>query len=201
MDDDVILKMVRLSSWVSAPGDAENIETREMYALAGLALYQAQCLEHEIVNSLGLAAILPFWTTTKRPKSRAEYVAYVDSVWDENYERTLGQLLHSLRQAGIAIPPALDSLLLQSLENRNRLVHRYFRERANDWFTSEGRRSLADGLNGMAELFRKADHALHEVTSKARSAIGITEQTITAVAQIMAENGSDEEIDKALSKK
>ncbi len=30
---------------------------------------------------------------------------------------------------------------------------------------------------------------------------GITEQTITAVAQIMAENGSEEEIDKALSKR
>jgi hypothetical protein len=128
-------------------------------------------------------------------------MAYVDSVWDENYERTLGQLLRSLRQAGITIPPALESLLRQSLEKRNRLVHSYFRERANDWFTSEGRRSLADELNGMAELFRKADHALHEVTSKARGAIGITEQTITAVAQIMAENGSDEEIDKVLSKR
>jgi hypothetical protein len=53
----------------------------------------------------------------------------------------------------------------------------------------------------MVALFKEADHALHEMTSKARSVIGISEETITAVARIMAENGSDEEIDKVLSKK
>jgi hypothetical protein len=71
----------------------EGRENREVYALAGAALYQAQCLEHEIVNSLGLAAILPYWTTKRWSKSRAEYEAHVDRIWDENYERTLGQLL------------------------------------------------------------------------------------------------------------
>jgi hypothetical protein len=192
---------MRISSWVTAPDNMEGIENREVYALAGAALYQAQCLEHEIVNSLGLAAILPYWTTKRRSKSRAEYEAHVDRIWDENYERTLGQLLRSLRQSGFAIPTTLDSLLRESLEKRNYLVHSYFRERAKDWFTPEGRRSMAAELKSMQELFRKADHALHDVTSKMYSAIGVTEEKVTAIADLMLADANDEEIDKVLSKK
>jgi hypothetical protein len=190
----------RIGSWVTAPSDAESIEIREVYALAGAALYQAQCLEHEIVNSLGLSAVLPFWTT-KRPRSRAEYEARVDQVWDENYERTFGQLLKSLRQSGIAIPATLDSLLRESLGRRNRLVHRYFRERANDWFNPEGRRSMAAELKSMEELFREADQALHDVAAKIRAVVGITESKIKAIADLMEANASDEEIDRVLSEK
>jgi hypothetical protein len=190
----------RVGSWVTTPSDAESIEIREVYAVTGAALYQAQCLEHEVVNSLGLAAILPFWTT-KRPRSRAEYTARVDQIWNDNYERTFGQLLKALRQSGTTIPATVDSLLRESLERRNRLVHRYFRERANDWFTPEGRRSMADELKTMDELFRKADEALHDVSAKIRVRIGLTDAKITAIADLMAANASDEEIDKVLSKK
>ncbi len=200
MDGHRVTDNRRVGSWVTAPADAESIEIREVYALAGLALYQAQCLEHEIVNSLGLSAILPFWTE-KRPKSRAEYRAFVDQVWDENYDRTFGQLLRSLRQSGTAIPTAVDLLLRESLEKRNRLVHRYFRERANDWFNTEGRRLMASELKNMEELFRKADLALHDVAVKIRATIGITDAKITAIAELMAANASDEEIDKAVSER
>ncbi len=190
----------RSGSWVTSPDDAEGIEIREVYALAGLALYQAQCLEHEIVNSLGLSAILPFWTT-KKPKSRAEYAAHVDQIWDGNYEHTFGQLLQSLRQSGIAIPATLDSLLRESLERRNRLVHRYFRERAFDWLNPEGRRSMAAELKSMEELFRETDQALHDITAKIRAIVGITEAKIKTIAELMEANASDEEIDRVLLEK
>lgn len=197
----VVTKMDQVGSWVTMPDSAEGIEDREIFALAGAALYQAQCLEHEIINSLGLAAILPYWTTRKWPKSRAEYQTHVDKIWDENYECTLGQLLSSLRQSGIAIPTTLEALLRDSLERRNRLVHRYFRERAYDWFTSDGRSSMAAELKSMEELFSAADRALQEVTSKMSRIMGITEEKIKAIADLMAANGTDEEIDRVLSQK
>ncbi len=47
-----------IEDWVTEPEDQDSRETREVYALAGLALYCAQCLEHEIVNVLALSAML-----------------------------------------------------------------------------------------------------------------------------------------------
>ena len=179
----------------------ESLCVSHIYALAGMALYLAQCLEHEIVNSLGMSAILPYWTTKTWTKSRAEYTAHVDRMWAENYEHTLGQLLNSLRQSGIAIPATIDSLLREILERRNYLVHRYFRERAKDWFTAEGRCSMAAEFKSMQELFSAADRALHDVTSKMRETIGLTDEKMAAVTELMAANAPDDEIDKVLSKK
>jgi len=189
-------------NWVTDPQGAVDIETREVYALAGLALYQAQCLEHEIVNSLGSAAIVRM-LRTKFPVTSSEVTEYrsqVDRVWDENYERTLGQLLDSLRRSGISIPDGLASALRQSLETRNRLVHAYFRERAEAWFDSDGRRSMAEELRAMQEQFKKTDQALHDATSKIRNALGITEEKIDLVGELMKTGASDGEIARAISK-
>jgi hypothetical protein len=190
------------NTWVSAPEDAKSIEMREVYAHAGLALYLAQCLEHEIVNSLGLAEIVRIWQTN-RPQSGGELAAYrtrVDEIWDENYERTLGQLMNLLRKSNIAIPVNLDSLLRESLQVRNRLVHEYFRERAKDWFESDGRQAMANELENMQELFKKTDHTLHEVTAKIRNAFGMTEDKVNLVGDLMKANASEEDIDRAISK-
>lgn len=188
-------------NWVSAPADARSIETREVYAHAGAALYFAQCLEHEIVNSLGLVEIERI-RRIKRPQSAAElaeYEAQVDKIWDKNHEHTLGQLLNRLRESGITIPPKLDSLLRQSLQVRNRFVHEYFRERAMDWLEADGRRVMADELKAMQTLFQEADHTLHEVTEQIRNGLGITEDNVTLVGNLMKANASEDEIDRAIS--
>jgi hypothetical protein len=190
-----------IGTWVSAPEDAKSIETREVYAYAGVALYLAQCLEHEIVNSLGLAEIVRIWRTN-RPQSAGELAAYrtrVDEIWDENYDRTLGQLLNLLRKSGISIPTSLDSLLRESLRVRNRLVHEYFREQAKDWFDADGRRAMANELETMQALFRKTDHTLHEVTAKIRNAFGMTEDKVNLVGELMKANASEEDIDRAIT--
>jgi hypothetical protein len=188
-------------TWVSAPEDAVGIETRELYAHAGVALYLAQCLEHEIVNSLGLAEIVRIWRTN-RPQTASELAEYrtrVDQIWDENYEHTLGQLLNLLRRSNIAIPQSLDSLLRESLQVRNRLVHQYFRERAKDWFEADGRRAMANELKTMQSLFSRADHTLHEVTAKIRRAFGMTEDRVNFIGELMKANATEEEIDRAIS--
>lgn len=190
------------SSWVTEPQDAVSMEAREVYAHAGLALYLAQCLEHEIVNSLGVAAIVQMlgkkWPVTST--EIAEYGTQVDHIWDEQFERTLGQLLGSLSKSSVEIPASLDSDLRESLETRNRLVHRYFRERAEAWFQCDGRRAMTEELKMMQEQFRKTDHALHEVTSRIRNACGMTEATIGRVAELMRTGASEQEIERALSK-
>jgi hypothetical protein len=190
-----------VGDWVTAPEDAAGQESRELYALAGLAFYHAQTLEHEIVNTLGLGEIIRLWKV-RIPKSNDEITEYrtrVDEIWDENYERTLGQLLGSLRQSGIVIPAGLDSLLRDGLKTRNRLVHSYFRERAQAWFDAEGRRSMAKELTEMSELFRNADSTLHEATANIRKRMGMTDEKVNALAERMKTATSEEEMENAIS--
>jgi hypothetical protein len=190
-----------VGDWVTAPEDAESQECRELYAFAGLAFYFAQCLEHEIVNTLGTGEIIRL-LRVKVPKSSAEltdYRARIDQIWDENYERTLGQLLRSLHQCGIAITASLDSLLRESLEARNRLVHSYFRERARAWFDAEGRRSMATELKAMGELFRNADHTLHQATANIRKRMGMTDEKVNLVAERMKTATTEEEMENVIS--
>lgn len=195
--------ITREESWVTDSKDAEDLETREVYAHAGLALYQAQCLEHEIVNALGIAAIMRILRakTPVTSSETAEYQAQVDRIWEKNYEHTLGQLLKSLRNSGITIPAHLDADLRQSQEARNWLVHGYFRERAQAWFDSDGRRSMAVELSEMQELFRKTDQVLHEVTSEMRKALRITDEKIELIAELMKSGASDDEIERAIMKR
>jgi hypothetical protein len=53
----------------------------------------------------------------------------------------------------------------------------------------------------MRELFEAADGMLHEVTSQMRSITGLTDEKVAAIADLMAANAIDEEINKVLSKK
>lgn len=185
-------------AWLSAQETAENVEMQGIYLHAGLALYLAQCLEHEIVNSLGLTAIIQIWRTSK-PKSIDEWEVRVDQIWGENYERTLGKLLQRLRVSGITIPDTLDSDLRDSLKSRNNLVHHYFRVRAKDWFDAEGRRSMADELVAMQGLFQKTDQTLHDLASSMSHSIGVTEETVNLITELMMSHATQEEVDQAIS--
>jgi hypothetical protein len=55
--------------------------------------------------------------------------------------------------------------------------------------------------SNMRELFEAADGMLHEVTSQMRSITGLTDEKVAAIADLMAANAIDEEINKVLSKK
>jgi len=186
--------------WVAEPKDRDDAETREVYAYAGLALYLAQCLEHEIVNSLVSAAhmrrLRTKWPATS--SEIAEYRADIDHVWDEAFQQTLGKLVNSVSSSGIKIPESLDSDLRQSVRLRNRLVHRYFRERAETWFSSEERRSMAEELKAMGEQFVKTDRALHEITSQIWNALGITEDKVDLMVELTKAGASEEEIERAI---
>lgn len=131
----------------------------------------------------------------------AEYRAHIDHVWDEAFQQTLGKLVNSVSSSGIKVPECLDSNLRESLRLRNRLVHRYFRERAETWFSSEGRRSIAEELKAMQEQFVKTDRALHEITSKIREILGMTDDKIDLIVELTKAGASEEEIDRALRRK
>lgn len=168
------------SDWVTQPLDLGSQEAREVYALAGLALYNAQCLEHQIINILMVVAEIKTLTKIRKQpaphtKEVAKYQSYIDDLWDETFRKTLGVLIKSLRETGVTLPPEIEGDLHRCHDERNRLVHRYFRERAAPFQTSAGRRAMAEELTGMLDLFAKTDRALEELTKPFQEALGVTD--------------------------
>jgi hypothetical protein len=173
------------ADWLTEPSDEQSREAREIYALAGLALYCAQCLEHEIVNTLGIVAILKTPKESADLRRTSDYESYVDGVWNEAFRKTLGGLISSLRKSGVQETRDLEDDLNRSLDARNCLVHSYFRDRAASFLTPAGRQMMAQELTKMRDQFAKTDRALHELTGGHREALGITDRILAGYVELM----------------
>jgi hypothetical protein len=105
-----------------------NDIVRDTYAHFGLALYQAQVLEHGIVNAM-VYARLPDRHRIRRSE--------IDAFMGRQFEKTLGALLRELEKY-VIVRPELAADLAKALRMRNHLAHEYFRERAATFMTNEG---------------------------------------------------------------
>ncbi len=177
-------------------GDNVEIERREIYARVGYTLYCAQCLEHEMVNLL-FAAKISHILQTNKPKSGAalaEYWKQIDHFWDKSLRSTFSQLRRPLANCGITIPPELDLLLNDSQESRDRLVHKYFRERAAYFYKPEYRQVMLNELQEMKELFERTDRMLHTIKDKYTRALGITKEQLKKMQEAIKANMDTEAI-------
>jgi hypothetical protein len=149
---------------------------RDVYAHFGLALYEAQVLEHGLANAMSVAAI-----AAGRLPTREDYDAFLL----EKFERTLGGLIKDLG-GHVEIDPSLQGLLQVALLQRNWLAHRYFRERSEVFVTRHGCESMIAELQAAQELFEQADAALTSAVSEFAAKIGITQESVDAyVAEVM----------------
>ncbi|QJY34701.1 hypothetical protein HND92_18095 [Diaphorobacter sp. JS3050] len=152
------------------PGDhAEQV--KEIYARFGLAIYQAQCLEHGLVNALVMLDLIP--NERHKVKSRAQWEGLVDYFMDSKFELTLGKLIKSL-SAVAAVPDNLAQDLASALKLRNYLAHHYFRERSEMFVSATGRRKMFDELIEWCDQLSKADDELSFVVAPAAAAAGLT---------------------------
>jgi hypothetical protein len=182
-----------VGDWVTDPQDDDSRETREVYARAGLALYCAQCLEHEIVNILAIAAMLRRSRQRTTPEGNQDYEKYIDRVWDEGFRKTLGGLITSLAKSGVKVPPDVRDELIRSLDTRNHLVHAFFREKAEAWFEPDGRRVMAEELKEMREQFVKTDRSLHALTEPLRVARGFSDRIVERYVELRKQGVSEDQ--------
>jgi len=98
-----------------------------MFERYGVAMYQAQVLEHRITQTLGVAR-----TAAKQFRTREE----ASRDFQTNYTATLGTLLRYLRPH--IDDPGLEAELTAALETRNRLAHHFFWEHQENMDSDEG---------------------------------------------------------------
>ncbi len=148
---------------------------RDTYAHYGLAMYQAQVLEHGIVNAMVYA---------RMPERNRITRADIDAFMGRQFEKTLGALLRELAKY-VVVPAELATTLVEALRLRNYLAHDYFRERAEQFMTDAGCIVMIEELQAWQELFRDASARLDELVRPIGERFGVTADAIAAEASRM----------------
>jgi hypothetical protein len=149
------------------------VQIREVYSRYGLAMYQAQVLEHGMVNAVIVARMLP--TMLEHPDRSAWEEAF-DRVYDAELAKTFGKMLRALEPLGLH-PDLLDRLRAAKVE-RDRLTQRFFREYDEDFMHQSGRTRMTVECEGAIERFGSLDAELEEAMRPQRERHGITAERV-----------------------
>jgi len=160
----------------------EDEQVKEVYARFGLAIYNAQVLEHGLVNALVILDLVP--SRRHLARSPEEWEAAVDGFMDRHFEETMGQLMRALRDV-IAVPADLEDLLREALKRRNWLAHDFFRERAAEFMNPTGMHQMLREVDECRACFEATDNRLEEIVRPIRSKAGITDELLESEYQRM----------------
>lgn len=122
-------------------------DPKEIYAFAGLALYNANLVEASLVN---LAAVLQLG------RVQAITRELFDEIFEKLETKTLGKLLKATRSL-TTVPSEIDLVLSRTLDERNYLAHHFFRDHAGDITHDAGYALMIERLRSMIQLFKEAD--------------------------------------------
>lgn len=147
--------------------DPESEQIREVYALFGLAMYLAQCLER------GLAMLLAVFAEEE-----------LMTVWDydarlaESFQSTFGAIVAKFAELAGPEHVRLTDQLARAVDDRNDLAHHYFWDRATQFCSSEGRAQMITELNGMMFRFEYLDEELAGLTREYTKRKGISAEAL-----------------------
>jgi len=128
----------------------EEPDVKTTFAHFGLAYYQASVLEHEIVNILAVTRVVA---------ARRDAEQLMSDPWDDRFKATMGALAKQL-EAHVQSDPELAADLFDALRLRNHLAHAFWRERADDFCTAEGRARMICYLIETRKHFQDVDQRL-----------------------------------------
>lgn len=153
--------------------DEDAVQIREVYSRYGLAMYQAQVLEHGIVNAIIIARMLP--TISEHPNRSAWEDAF-DRAFDGELAKTFGNMLRSLEPLNLR--EELLARLRGAKSERDYLAHRFFREHDEDFLSRTGRTRMIAECEQSIEMLSKIDADLEEHIRPQRERHGITNEWV-----------------------
>jgi len=149
--------------------DADAQQRRETFALYGLAMYHAQCVEKSIAIMVSSVFNNDF-INADGPDER-------EVIQDAVFSKTIGQLIKRLRKQ-VPVPSSLDMKLNEARAKRNWLAHEYFWTRAGEIMTTRGRDKMICELRETAEWFSNVDEHLTSIYEKLIVKAGISREML-----------------------
>lgn len=142
---------------------------KEVFARFGLTAFKAQVFDHALVNLLAVAG------TIDDQMSQDE----IDQCLERLFKKTSGQLVND-----VSSQSRLEAQDLQTCKSavseRNRLIHRFFREHADNFMTSHGQQAMLDDLGTIQEIIQRADDACNRVMMRIGAPYGLTDEAVEA---------------------
>ncbi|HWU04879.1 MAG TPA: hypothetical protein VN520_00465 [Streptomyces sp.] len=165
----------RLPTWHEEPEPDDEYDNgtdpKTLYALFGLAIYKANCLEHSLVNALAL---------TKLTTAREQGEQLMRDPWTQGFKDMMGKLIKRV-EAHTSAYPEVGNDLTNSLKRRNFLVHNFWRERIQETVAEAGRAKLCADLKADCRLFTQTDERFSEtVLNPIMEKIGVTAEDVEA---------------------
>ena len=162
--------------------DDDDDQSREMYAVYGLAMYYAQVLERSIANAIAMAQ-----TTSAEFGTRADF----DAAMSSDSSATVDTLLRRLG-AFVADDVELVADLERALDLRTEFAHRFFWKHAVDADSREGRERMIAASVEAKEHFWSMTERLEPVLRRFLESLGISPETYARdVRSAMAEMPHD----------
>ena len=156
--------------------EIDNCCDKEPFAFFGLTAYYAQVLEEAALN---LAVVL------RLPEVNLITQELFLDLYESLGRRTFGNLLKVARSE-LDLTAEDFEFLGATLELRNMLVHRYFRERAEDFISEVGRQEMKKELQSILSEFKKADEILTNLYLPLWEKYGVNEEFVqNEFAQMM----------------
>lgn len=144
---------------------------KTVYALFGLAIYKANCLNHSLVNLLAF---------TKLITAREQGEQLIRDPWTQGFKDMMSKLIKRVEPHTSAYPEVVDDRT-RSLKRRNDLVHNFWRERIQDMISEAGRTRLCADLKADCRLLTQTDERFSErVLNPIMESMGITAEAIQA---------------------
>jgi hypothetical protein len=157
--------------------ESELEENKELYARFGLAVYLAQLTEYALITLMVASRLSQRGHLTRNE---------VNSVTQRASRKTLGILIRDLKRH-IVVPVTLARDLYKAIELRNRLVHRYFRQREVEMVTPEGRGAMIEELKEWRDFLEDVNETLDKMTQDMMAEQGVTEEVIAAEMERLVE--------------
>ncbi len=145
--------------------EPEGSGPKEVFAFFGRAAYYGQVLEQELII---FAVMLHLSGRTRLTQLD------VEALFGAFQSRTFGQLL---REAGslTTIPPDLEARLMDALNRRNDLAHKFFARRSEDFMSDAGRVEMIEELRRATVLFEEVDAGVTAIREPLSQKLGISQ--------------------------
>jgi hypothetical protein len=162
----------------------EGEHVKEVFAYFGRAIYAASCVETGLVHALlYLDYLSSVEAEIRRTKGkgfdRQKYEANFDAFMEHHFAQTLGNLIKKVNSVA-NMDKELKDRIATAKKRRDFLVHHYWRERAEEFATRDGRAKMIDELNADGDTFELLDEDVNRAMKPARQAVGISDEVLKA---------------------
>lgn len=157
---------------------------KEVFARFGRTVFKTQVFDHALVNLLTVAGMIDERMSPDE----------IDKCFDGLFRKTSGQLVNDVDTQSRLETQILE-ICRSAVAERNRLIHRFFREHAENFMSCRGQQVMLDDLGEVGDLIEKADSACQRVMMRIGAPYGFNDEVVQVHVEQMMERLSTSDID------